>query len=657
MKKILKYSFLFFISVALLLQSVSIPKALAAEQENSLTILFTHDLHDYLLPLKTLENGNAISVGGYARLMTAIKEQKEKKPNTILVDAGDFSMGTPFQTIFQTDAPELRMLGAMGYDVVTLGNHEFDYRPQGLTGSLRAALTSGEKLPQIVQSNMTFPTDEAGNLTESLSQLKQAIEDYGFKDYTIIERNGYKIGIFGVMGEEAVSTAPMAEVTFANAVESAKRVVKILKDKENVDLIVCLSHSGTNKEKASSEDEILAKEVPEINVIISGHSHTELQKPIVVGNTIIGSCGDYGRNLGVIDLALNDNNTWDLDNYELVQINDSFVEDNAISQKVASFKELVQQKYFDKFGLNYDEVVATSDIQFQTPGDISSHHAEATIGNLISDAYIYAVKKAEGADYEPVAAAIVPCGTIRGTIFTGDITVADAFSISSLGIGADQMPGYPLISVYLTGKELKTACEVDASIAPLMGDAQLFMSGVNFTFNPNRFIFNKVTKVTLTKEDGSAEKIDDSKLYRVVCGLYSAQMLSIVGEKSYGLMSIVPKNKNGDTITNFEDYIIYDKVDGMNRELKEWYAMVQYLQSFDKVDGVPKVPVRYQAPEGRKVVDNNKNIIAILSKPSHIALTVYILLPSILALFILLNVVLIRHGRKKRKARKEKLQY
>ena len=101
------------------------------------------------------------------------------------------------------------------------------------------------------------------------------------------------------------------------------------------------------------------------------------------------------------------------------------------------------------------------------------------------------------------------------------------------------------------------------------------MKRLQNTFNPHRLIFNKVTKTTLVSEDGSDEQIDDSKLYRVVCGLYSAQMLSVVGEKSFGLMSIVPKNKDGEPIIDFEDYIIYKNVDQTSSELKEWYAVVQ----------------------------------------------------------------------------------
>jgi 5'-nucleotidase/UDP-sugar diphosphatase len=159
----------------------------------------------------------------------------------------------------------------------------------------------------------------------------------------------------------------------------------------------------------------------------------------------------------------------------------------------------VQKKYLDNFGMKYDEVLAKSSFNFEPVSEIMKNHKEARLGNLISDAYIYAVRNTEGADYEPVTAAIVPAGTIRGSFVKGGFTASDAFNASSLGIGADNIPGYPLISIYLTGKELKTACEVDASISPMLENAQLYISGVNFTFNPNRLIFNKVTKTSLQK--------------------------------------------------------------------------------------------------------------------------------------------------------------
>lgn len=645
MKRFFKVLSLLLVIVITLPFNVS--KVYADKSEKTMTILFTHDMHDHFLPFNIRQNQEILELGGYARLQSAINAEKENTPDALLIDAGDFSMGTLFQSIYALESPQLRIMGQMGYDVVTLGNHEYDFRANGLADSLTAAKNSGDKLPQIVQSNVSFPTDENGEMSKSLKNLKQAINEYGVKDYTIIERNDVKIGVFGLMGKDSDSNAPMAEVKFTDAIEKAKSVVNTLKNVENVDLIICLSHSGIDKDKSKSEDEILAKKVPEINVIISGHSHTALNKPIVIGNTVIGSCGEYGENLGVIKISQTSNEGWVLDNYKLKQINNSLPEDINISRTIDTFKKIVQKEYLSKFDMEFDEVLANTPFNFIATSDIGIKHDEDTLGNFISDAYIYAVKKAEGKNYDPISVAIVPSGTIRGSFVKGNITVSDAFTVSSLGIGADNIAGYPLISVYLTGKELKVVCEVDASISPLMSGAQLYLSGVNFTFSPNRLILNKVTNIAIEKPDGTLEKINDTKLYRVAAGLYSAQMLSAVGEKSFGLLSIVPKNKDGNPITAFEAQIIKDTTSGRNNEVKEWLAIAEYLKSFDKVNGVAQIPQYYNKIQGRKVVDNNHSLLAILSNPNGIALTAY----AIVITLLIFTIVMISTRKKRREKR------
>lgn len=643
--------FICMLLVIMLIQPIFSREAFAGSSGKTMTILFTHDMHDHMLPFDIDEDGKVVQLGGYARIKTLINQERKKDPNLLLLDAGDFSMGTLFQSIFATDAPELRILGQMGYDATTFGNHEFDFRADGLADSLNAAKKSGDKLPQIVSSNISFPADKNGNTIESLKSLKTAMDNYGVKDYTIIKRNGVKIGIFGLMGKDAASDSPMAGVKFTDQVENAQRVVNILKDKEKVDLIVCLSHSGTWTDKSKSEDEILAKKVPQIDVIISGHTHTKLNQPIVVGKTIIGSCGEFGENLGILKISRVSDKGWKVDNYSLKQIDSSIPEDPAISQTIDGFKKIVQKKYLDNFGMKFDDVLAYSPFNFVSGSDIGKKHAEDTLGDLICDSYIYAAKKAEGADYDPIAAAIVPSGTIRGSFVKGNITVSDAFTASSLGIGPDGISGYPLISVYLTGKELRAVCEVDASISPIMSDAQLYTSGLCFTFNPNRLIFNKVTNVSLQTSDGSLKKIDDKKLYRVVAGLYSAQMLSKVGEKSFGLLSIVPKNRDGKPITDFESQIIIDKTSGRNNEVKEWLAIAEYLQSFEKQNGVPQVPLYYNETHGRKIVDNDYNFIAILAHPDNIALAAYGIVATFIIIVILVFVIIVSY--KKRRERQK----
>ncbi len=640
MKKTIRYSLLIILLSFILIQVIQIPQVTAQEIDKTVTILFTHDLHDNFLPVKDSQASVILESGGYSRLLSAVSAAKKVNPSALLLDAGDFSMGTPFQTIFKSDAPGLRIMGEMGYDAVTLGNHEYDYRASGLADSLNAAKESGDRLPQIVQSNVTFPTDEYGDLTPSLTSLKHAYEDYGVQDYVLIERNGIKVGIFGLMGEDAASKAPMSEVKFTDSIENAQRIIKVLKEKEKTDIIICLSHSGTWEDTSKSEDEVLAQKVPEIDVIISGHTHTKSEEPIMVGKTIIASAEDSGKYLGVIKISQEPNLEWKLDNYYLQQIDSRLPNDSYISEIINQNKELVEKKYFKQFDMSYDQVLAVSSFDFDTVDTMYANHNEAPLGNLVSDAYIYAVKKAEGLNYVPVDVAIVPVGTIRSSFFQGNITVADTFSVSSLGIGPDNIPGYPLLSVYLTGKELKTVCEVDASISPIMNDAQLFISGMNFKFNPNRLIFNKVTDTSLQRSDESLEKIDDQKLYRVVAGLYSAQMLSVVGDKSFGLLSIVPKTKEGIPITDFEAQVVKNIAGGNNKEVKEWLAIAGYLQSFNQVDQVPHIPQYYSETHGRKIVENDYHISALLSTPNRIALTVYtiVIVIAVLLVFIVFRI-------------------
>ena len=122
------------------------------------TILFTHDTHDHFLPMPDEEGGE---YGGYTRLATLIQQERAAHPDALVLDAGDFSMGSLFQTIYATEAPELRALGAMGYDATTLGNHEFDYRARGLAEMLNAAVDSGDPVPPIVQANYKPPAEDA----------------------------------------------------------------------------------------------------------------------------------------------------------------------------------------------------------------------------------------------------------------------------------------------------------------------------------------------------------------------------------------------------------------------------------------------------------------------------------------------------------------
>jgi len=606
-------------------------------------IVFTHDLHSYIDPVQVNENGVLVEKGGFARIKTIIDSVKKQNENTFVLDGGDFSMGTLYQSVFSEKALELRLLGLMGYQATTIGNHEFDYRSDGLAKMLNAAKASNDPLPIIVQSNINWEASQ-GEYTE---MLHKSMENYGVKKYAIIQAGDLKAAVFGLMGKEAASYAPTSGLIFDDIVESSKEIVNEIKKNENVDLIIALSHSGTNSDPKSSEDEILAKEVPEIDVIISGHSHTYMDNPILIGDTAVVSAGEYGRFVGNLKLSKKENNRWKVDQFTPIPVDESIEPDPDLQKTIDHYRESLNS-YIQLFGFDsYDQIIARNPYPFDSVQALYKDPVDNPLGNLISDSYVYEIKKVEGENYIPVDVAIVPVGIIRSTLNQGDIHVRDAYEILSLGIGEDGISGYPLINVYLTGAELRMVAEIDASLSDLMSGTKLYWSGLYSEFNPHRMILNRVVDVKLIGEDGSLKDLDDKKLYRVVAGLYSGQMLGAVESMSKGLLQLKPKDKDGNPLEGFSSVIIKNQ-SGM--EVKEWYAFADYLSSFEKTDGISIIPAKYSKSEGRKVINDSTGIKDILRNPSAPFLKVAgILLLAILiiVLIIILLVKLIRRVTRK----------
>ena len=516
-----------FLATTLLMPLTQITPLNAESNTKEVDVMFTHDTHSHLDSFTTNVDGELQKVGGFSRIKTLINEQKKENPNTLILDGGDFSMGTLIQTVYDTQAAELRMLGYLGYDVTTLGNHEFDYRSKGLANMLKAAKSSGETIPNLVVCNVDWDGMKKAGLSKGQRQIQSGFETYGVKDYVVIQKGDTKIAVTGAFGKDSLKCAPTCELLFKDPVEAVKDTVEKIEKKEKVDMIVCVSHCGTWEDENKSEDELLAKNV--------------------------------------------------------------------------------------------------NDIEFNSLEELYSKHEESNLGQIIADSFAYAV--------DSVDVAVVPSGTIRDTYTKGDITVEDVYNSFSLGIGKDGIAGYPLISTYLTGEELKLAAEVDASVSDFMTTARLYCSGLNFTYNPNRMILNKVTDCYLTKDDQRIE-IQDDQLYHVVTDLYTGQMLGSVNKMSYGLLSLEPKDKDGNPIENLENHII--KEDG--KELKAWDAIARYMCSFDDTDGdgISNVSKYYASTHEHKVVDDSKNIIDLIKKPNKFSAMVVAIVLVIILLIVLL---------------------
>ena len=646
-KKILS---MILIIAILVLPVLDIPVEASAETKQ-LDVLFTHDTHSHLDSFSTIVNGEKKEVGGFAKIKTLINEKKKENPDTLVLDGGDFSMGTLIQTVYDTEAAELRMLGYLGYDVTTFGNHEFDYRSAGLANMLIAAANSKETVPEIVVCNVDWEAMEKDGLSDGQKQIREAFETYGVKDYVMVQKGDVKIAVVGVFGKDALECAPTCELSFKDPVEAVKQTVEEIRKNEDADMIACVSHGGTWEDESKSEDELLAKAVPDLDLIISGHTHSELTEAIQHGNTYIVSCGEYGRNLGSLSMTQKQDGRWDLTSYDLIPVSEDIEPDEATQKRIDELMDKVDTNYLADFGYTRKEVLAQNDVEFNSLEEMGTKHEELNLGDIMSDAYVYAVENSEYYDGDPVDVAVVPSGTVRDTYTKGDITVEDVYNSFSLGIGKDGVAGYPLINAYLTGKELKLAAEVDASVSDFMTTARLYCSGLNFTYNPHRMILNKVTDCYLTRADGERTEIQDDKLYHVVTDLYTGQMLGSVMKMSYGLLSLEPKDKDGKPIENLEDQAIMEG----DRELKAWDAIARYMQSFGDTDGdgIANVPEYYASLHDRKVVDDSRNIINLIKNPNKFAVMIVLICLIILVIFVLVIVLIRKIVRKVRKKKKK----
>ena len=248
-----------------------------AAQNQPLVVMHTNDTHSQI---DSYSYKADVNMGGALRREAAIREVRAQYPNTLLLDAGDFSQGTPYFNFFKGYV-EVRLMNAMGYDAVTLGNHEFDNGCSALAARLKTA-----KFP-VVCANYQFANKKLAKV---------------IKPYVIIERGGHKIGIFGLGVNLNGYTAPQIarEVTYLDPVETARKMVSQLKAR-NCDMIICLSHIGVDKSKKDNDFE-LARQVPEIDVIVGGHSHEELKEPVVIGNTRVCQMTNRGKCFGMMTI-------------------------------------------------------------------------------------------------------------------------------------------------------------------------------------------------------------------------------------------------------------------------------------------------------------------------------------------------------------------
>ena len=229
-----------------------------AQEKKQLVILHTNDTHSTILPLKsTFEDSIMAGKGGGVRRTNLINEERRKTPDLLLFDSGDFSQGSPFYTMFKGDV-EVGVMNAMGYDATTLGNHEFD---NGLDNLARLARMA--KFPMVC-SNYDF----TGSVLEGL-----------IKPWIILERNGVKIGVFGLTPklEGIVMENAINGVRYIDPIKATQQTADYLRNVEKCDLIICLSHTGWDLWPKYIDDNHVFAATRNVDLILGGHSHTFME--------------------------------------------------------------------------------------------------------------------------------------------------------------------------------------------------------------------------------------------------------------------------------------------------------------------------------------------------------------------------------------------
>jgi 5'-nucleotidase/UDP-sugar diphosphatase len=582
-------------------------------------ILHTNDIHSELIPhLPAVDynsQGKDPTIGGVARLATAVNEIRESKIKegepVLLFDAGDFLGGTPFAWLaLDGYAAELTIMQQMGYNAVAIGNHEYDYGPDVLAQYLlKAGYPEAHQKTLVLASNTEAPPDDP-----------MAAQGLYRKTGMFELENGLKVGVFSIIGKDAVELIGDAgDVQFLDQYETARQMVDELK-KQGANVIVDISHSGVD------EDREMAREVPGIDVIVGGHSHTALFKPILEGDTIIVQAGCWGEYLGQLELAYNpDTGKVRVRNEEnghpfLIPIDSSFASNPEIDALVQEYTLILNARIAEMTGGKFDNImdtVAKSDFILSNDLPLS----ETPLGDFVTDAMRMVVQNITG---ERVDITAEVSGCIRTSISpdsAGNISFYEIGETTSVGHGYDGDPGCPVVSLYLTGEEVRRALEIDVLMQKLMGDSSfLQLSGLRYSYNPANAVLlsvpfinlpipttRAVTRAELYTGDG-IQPVDgkgyvplergDKKLYHVVTDAYLLHFFYIAKE-ILPQLEIVPKNADGEPVPpeRFDELIVHH-ADGS--ELKVWEAVVSYAAAqLPGVDGTPRIPDYYESVAGR----------------------------------------------------------
>jgi 5'-nucleotidase len=539
--------------------------------------------------------------GGLARIATVIKQVRGAKSNPVLLlDAGDFTMGTLFHLL--RGEAEMGLMNELGYDATCLGNHEFDLLPTGVAD----IVTHRGSIP-VLASNL-----EVRDPGHPWGAAMQAKIDSGDIVETAVQTldNGIKVGYFGIMGEDAWRDVyrpydyvdpELYPVWTLDRFDQAELAVKELRNNQGVDIVICLSHSGVDKDDHSlGEDpdlalELAARGVP-IDVIISGHTHTDMD-PVVKGGAVIVQASAYTRKLGQLEMEYDPvQEEWSFVSYQSYLINDTIPGDQDTQDLIKGYIARINADVLPS-PYTVEGPIAETAFDLEEPSPYAQEHG---LGNLITDAIRWSVEEVTE-DYVDVA--IEAGGVIRAGIkqgATGVVQTSDAFRVVPLGIDhLTEEAGYPLLSFCMYGSDLSDIAWVNA-LAPYVDDSELWLSwsGMGFKY------IDYLPPLSMWQCNDAGDPdcvdrtpIDKNQLYRVAVNYYAASNVGRLEELSGGLIKVYPREcSTGDPLDSLDQAIVYEDL-AKTDPLTQWEGFLDFLH----FGLVGTIPARYAGPEGRMI--------------------------------------------------------
>lgn len=467
----------------------------------ALTIVHTNDTHG--------QYKNSASTVGFEK----VKAIADKENADLILDAGDAFHGLPFATIEQGKSTA-ELLRAVGYDAVCPGNHDFNYGAAALKalGTEEPAVKTEDSEGRADKAQKNFKLLNANVVNASDGQ--NYFQPYMTKTVTRGEEVSVKVGVFGLISPDIYSsTAPenVKDVRFDDAVEAAKKTVSKLKNDEKCDVIIALTHIGMTEKEGMLSSRDIAKAVPEINVIIDGHTHAQYDE--VVGNTLIAQTGAYFSNAGIVKIF------YEPDSRKIVNtvgrvISPADAEAYESNWEVSKIIEDIETR--QKPVLN--QVVGKTDVPLEGSA-IKTYTEETNLGRVITSAYL----ETTGADI-----AFENCGGIRASIAAGDITKGSVIGVSPFG-------NY-LVTKKITGADLKSILEKSLEMGANNlkayqegkhewpangGGSYLQIGGMKVAYDPARSLDNRLVSV-----DIGGAPLDLDSTYTVVTNQFVASNAS-----------------------------------------------------------------------------------------------------------------------------------